>query len=344
MKALRIATFNLLNFVKPPLACYEYDNIYSNDEWNDKYQWTAKQIKDVDADIIGFQEVFSPDALEGLCKQQGYNYFSCIGEPKKELGYICYSPPVALASKFPIVNAQAVEINETLKKELKLSDDFDLSRDILKAEIEITGFSPVVIYVVHLKSKRPIFDTHSVMRKTPQERLTTVYDDISAQIQGSLGATIQRASEVAMLHSDFMKSQLEKDKPSIVLGDFNDVLSSQALRPLISNDVIQRVNNQMREHLDYSTQHTFERFKLYDAFDLVKTENKPLKKPHSHYYGASGSAIDHILLSHHFNAKNSNAIASVKSFNCLDKHLVSNDFERDKQCSDHALIFVDFAI
>lgn len=344
MKQVRIATFNLLNFIEPPLACYEYDNIYSNEEWDYKCRWIANQLSEANADIIGFQEVFSPDALEVLCKKQGYPYFSYVGEPQVELGYICSSPPVAITSKYPITHCESLAVSETLKQQLMLSTRFDLSRDILKAQINVTDFSPLTVYVVHLKSKRPIFDTHAAMHKTPEQRLKVVYEDITAQVQGSLGATIQRASEVALLHNDFMSNQLLNDHPCIILGDFNDELSSKAISPLVNNDVVKRINNQMVEHLDYSTQIAYERFKLYDAFNLIKPENKPLKKPYTHYYGSNGSSIDHILLSHHFNANHSNAIASVQSFGCQDKHLTNNDYERDKQSSDHALVFVDLEI
>ena len=55
----------------------------------------------MDCDIIGFQEVFSKNALKELVKELGFNYFETVDEAKlnKSDKNIYVSTIVAIASK-----------------------------------------------------------------------------------------------------------------------------------------------------------------------------------------------------------------------------------------------------
>lgn len=57
-----IASFNVKNLVGPDQEYYEYQS-YTPEEYAWKRNWTANQLVDLDADIIGFQEIFEEDAL-----------------------------------------------------------------------------------------------------------------------------------------------------------------------------------------------------------------------------------------------------------------------------------------
>ena len=45
MTDLRVATLNLLNFAAPPLACYEWDNIYTEAQWQQKTNWLKNLLQ-----------------------------------------------------------------------------------------------------------------------------------------------------------------------------------------------------------------------------------------------------------------------------------------------------------
>ena len=45
MTDLRVATLNLLNFAAPPLACYEWDNIYTEAQWLQKTSWLQSLLQ-----------------------------------------------------------------------------------------------------------------------------------------------------------------------------------------------------------------------------------------------------------------------------------------------------------
>lgn len=40
-----IATLNLFNFLAPPAAAYEFDRIYSNEQWQKKCNWLRHCVK-----------------------------------------------------------------------------------------------------------------------------------------------------------------------------------------------------------------------------------------------------------------------------------------------------------
>jgi mRNA deadenylase 3'-5' endonuclease subunit Ccr4 len=72
---LKIATFNLFNYLEPPNAYYEFERIYSAEQWQKKQRWLTEYLREYQPDIIGFQEVFSPESLKKLVTSQGYDYF-----------------------------------------------------------------------------------------------------------------------------------------------------------------------------------------------------------------------------------------------------------------------------
>ena len=39
---LKIATFNLLNYLEPPNAFYDFDRIYSAEQWQKKQRWITE--------------------------------------------------------------------------------------------------------------------------------------------------------------------------------------------------------------------------------------------------------------------------------------------------------------
>lgn len=109
---LKIASFNLFNFIAPPDAFYEFDNIYTQEQWQKKLNWIAKYLKEHQPDVIGFQEVFSPVELEHLTKSCGLDYFTVLDSPQVMDDFIYSKPVVALASRYPIKEAVSVNADK----------------------------------------------------------------------------------------------------------------------------------------------------------------------------------------------------------------------------------------
>ena len=79
----------------PPDAFYDFDRISSAEQWQKKERWMASYLQTHAPDIIGFQEVFSTDALAALVKEQGYDYFAVVDQPTVIDDFI-YRDPVGV--------------------------------------------------------------------------------------------------------------------------------------------------------------------------------------------------------------------------------------------------------
>ena len=59
-----VATFNLFNLQLPGRPMNPGQTPWRDDEFNDKVDWTAEQLHDIDADVVGLQELWSREAME----------------------------------------------------------------------------------------------------------------------------------------------------------------------------------------------------------------------------------------------------------------------------------------
>jgi hypothetical protein len=50
-------------------------------EWEAKKSWIVAMLSEMNADVIGFQEVVSHEELKALMAANGYPYFFCTGHP-----------------------------------------------------------------------------------------------------------------------------------------------------------------------------------------------------------------------------------------------------------------------
>lgn len=66
---LRVGQFNVLNFVREETYFYDREK-YTKEQVAKKVNWTAAQLQKMDADIVGFEEVFHSDVLRVRCFPQ----------------------------------------------------------------------------------------------------------------------------------------------------------------------------------------------------------------------------------------------------------------------------------
>ncbi|WP_197036206.1 hypothetical protein [Fischerella sp. PCC 9605] len=67
-KSFKVGTFNLFNLVLPDVIYYE-KNKYSTEVYQRKKIWISRQLEHMEADIIGFQELFHQQALGEILAQ-----------------------------------------------------------------------------------------------------------------------------------------------------------------------------------------------------------------------------------------------------------------------------------
>ncbi len=68
MTDFTIASFNVKNLIGPDKEYYEFQT-YTPEEYAWKEDWMADQLLTMDADIIGFQEIFEEDALTSVLEE-----------------------------------------------------------------------------------------------------------------------------------------------------------------------------------------------------------------------------------------------------------------------------------
>jgi len=323
---INIATFNLFNYLEPPYACYEFDRIYSEEQWHKKTMWIKNYISQYQPDVIGFQEVFSPTALQSLLLTKGYTHFAVVDKPHVQSDYIFSRPVVAIASKYPIKEIADVEAVLHEEECIGLKNDFVFSRRPLRATIEFPYIGDVDCYVVHFKSKRPTIEIEEVL-----ETDAAIINAFRQTTLGQWGSSLQRGSEAAYLFQAMIKRKYETTLPMILMGDFNDKLTSESLSHLqISN---------LRFNSNKHTESLIAQVALKDSWDIYKhTVENSTARPATHYYGNVGSVLDYILLSCEFDSAYSQSALEVSQYQTYDQHLINPIYAQDSESTDHAIV------
>jgi len=341
----------LFNYLEPPNAFYEFERIYSAVQWDKKQKWVINYLQEHQPDIIGFQEVFSTDSLRELVQKQGYDYFAVIDEPEVIDDFIYRSPVVAIASRYPIVEVTAVQVNLELAQTLGLSSNFSFSRKVIRATIDLPHISNTDCYVVHFKSKRSLIELDEKHNTLSPEQ--TIIENLKASVAGSWGSTIQRGSEATLLMIDMIEQREKTNQPMILMGDFNNNLTDGVLSHLLTNTLrfVSRVDREAY----------LAKYCLNDAWDLLQkslsndmseandkrdtdeinqTNQETITRTPTHYFGAGSSVLDYVLLSCEFDASYHDSLYQVSAYDTYDRHLINPIFDRDGESTDHGIVLV----
>lgn len=333
---LKIATFNLFNYLEPPFAYYDFERIYSAQQWAKKQRWIGDYLDEFQPDMIGFQEVFSPESLRELVLLHGYHYFAVVDEPEIVDDFICTSPVVAIASRYPIKEVQALKADGSVAVAMGLTDDFSFSRKVLRATVELPHIGDCDCYVVHFKSKRPLFDFEHSADLSAEKN---IIERLKAQVAGGWGATIQRGSEAALLLVNMIERREQSGLPMILMGDFNNTLCDGVLTHLITDS--------LRFAAKFDCDAFLAKYCLKDSWDLLQAtdnETKQITRKATYYYGTTSSVLDYILLSNEFDACCQSSLFELSEYQTYDRHLINPIFDRDGESTDHAIVLITLTL
>ena len=328
IESITFTTINMFNFVEPPNAYYDFANIYTQEEWQKKQAWFSSRIAALNSDVIGFQEVFSPEALEILVNSLGYPYFCTVDTPKSEDGYVFHSPVVAFASRYPIVNSQPVIAEPT--QLARFGVEFEFNRVPVHASIELPHLGITDCYVVHFKSQRP---KDPIEKDGIEEPESTPLTQLHDEQLGSWLSSAQRGLEANILHQYITTQRKKSSQPVVLMGDFNKPLFHDEFRGLLSHEL--RFD---KFSTDYLTT-----FQLKDSWDIYREltgTDLVEDRLNTHYYGAKGSVLDYILLSNEFDSSFSGNILEVRDYTVTNLHIVNPRFDIDQFSTDHALVSI----
>ncbi|TOH05149.1 endonuclease [Vibrio parahaemolyticus] len=303
---ITFVTANLFNFVAPPNAYYDFENIYSQEQWRDKLAWTQNQLEKLEPDIIGLQEVFSIEETRAYFLSLGFPYFTTVDTPKIEDEYIYSRPVVAIASRFPIEDVKRVEFDSNSLTPFGVNEAPDFSRKPIYAQVVHPVLGHIAIYVTHLKSQRPA-DT-----ETPE---------LSSRVMARWLSTQQRGWEAAMLR-DAMQAQYRAHPiPTVLMGDMNQPISKESVNNVLTKTFSDSVTE----------------LQLKDGWNL-QTGSSLEVRPATHYHFSTGNVLDYILLSQEFDTHSDVSVAEVIDYQVLEQHLINPSYEKDKNASDHAFV------
>jgi endonuclease/exonuclease/phosphatase family metal-dependent hydrolase len=312
---IRFATFNLYNLA--PAGAKLYDNLApaTAAQYEAKVAWTARQIDQLGADVIGFQEVFSQSCLrDALARTRHYRDATHVGfdpDPVAER----LTPSVALVSRLPLAGPGVCYplLPPGVAMPAGSRDPERFSRPVLHARLMLPGGSTADVLVVHLKSKRPDF------------RNGDSADDPLLYAMANVRSLVRRATEAAGLRVLLCNLALGGRRARVVLGDFNDVANA------VTTDIVLGAGNgpgPVREPAAGISD------RLYDCYQIQ------LRQDHLRHVGFSNiqdghfMTIDHILVSEEFNPSSRHAIGEVLDVCYLNDHLTQDLPE----ASDHGQV------
>ena len=338
---MKLATINLYQFAEQNTYWYDKEdsNCYHSREWKKKQRWVEQQLEEMDADVVGFQEVFSVDALEKLVKRKGYEHFITADNPKTDPldKSVFISPVVALASRHPLKNLRKLTIDEAVVQTLPIAYGFKFSREPICVTVETPDLGDVIAYVVHLKSKRPVMDRNiEYPESTPwSERFR---DTLLRRSRGDVKSMIQRGLEATLLYHDAI-GQLESNPQLVVMGDLNDQELSTPIDALTQRQKIYDIGGVEDNEWPDGAKHALHDHRLYDSF-IVTPGMRSKTRPYTHLHRGEPGVLDHILVSNALNPLNNNATGEVCDYQVLNQHIRHDDIDNKLQ-SDHGLVYID---
>jgi predicted extracellular nuclease len=308
---LRFATFNVCNLALPGVKFYDDVLPYTVEEYEAKTTWLAAQIDRLDADVIGFQEIFSLQALKDvLAKTRNYRQAIQVGNdsaaPPAKL-----TPGLALVSRLPLAGSTVSHAEFPRQLSVPLPDGGSVSnrfmRPVLHAQVAVSSELAIHVFVVHLKSKRPDFHEGELEVDSSQFGLAT------------LRSLIRRGAEALGLR--YLLTDVAKGDriPMVVLGDFNDVSDSVSSQLVMGNG---------RSPVQVFDERLFDSYRIQTRRDPLR--NLGYSSRHDNRY----ETIDHILVTEDFNPASRYAIGEVLEVLYLNDHLTL----LPPQASDHGQV------
>lgn len=307
---LRFATFNVCNLAPPGAKLYDNLLPLTEAEYEAKANWTAQQLDQLEADVVGFQEIFSQASLRDVLSRT-HNYRDAVHvgfDPDPHAGRL--TPNVALVSRLPLVAPPEVYANfpEGVPSDSGTPESDRFARAPLHAQILLPNEAVVDVIVVHLKSRRPDY------------RSGDTAEDPLHLAMASLRSLVWRGTEAVALRVLLSKTMRESRRPCIVLGDFNDTADAVTTTIVLGNGGLQPGDER--------------RGRMYDANQIQLRQDHLRHVGYTSVHEGHYSTIDHVLVSEEFNAASPRAIGEVLDVNYFNDHLR----QERPEASDHGQV------
>lgn len=349
------ATFNLLNLQLAGAPMYAGGRTYTPAEYAAKVAWSAAMIRKLDADVIAFQELWSPQCLRDIFERvpeagaydlafireggwDGIAVAAAVRRPWRIVRTTRHKmfPPEMLLKKRHKSMAEIQDDPSAADLEpdaelLPSHEDDEISvriTEFSRSPLQVTirhGEAPEVpetdIFCTHLKSKLP---TRLDMEEWRQPKIRAHATALGAAI-----STIRRTAEAAALRVILNQAMTGRNGPTLVLGDLNDGQLSNTLGILTDQP-------SYRVYAD-STAARRNDDGLYSAATLQQLRS--LRDVYySHDFKGVLEVIDHALVSEQFYDHSENRLWSFREMTIWNDHIG----DAGEAASDHGLVRVSF--
>jgi len=332
LKKLSFASSNLYNINEPGIAIYSDTDGWTKEEYDKKVAWTSAQVKSLDADVWGFQELWHRKSLEKVFKKAKlYSKYKLLVPPgHKGQRIVCAG---AVRQELLVGEPEWIE-KFPEKFRLESSGDDAQTPDI---KVALTEFSrPVLhfqvkprseaidVFVCHFKSKGPTKLFREAWYKDDNE-----FYKNHAEGLGSALSTIRRTAEAAALRMILTTAMKGNEQSVVVLGDLNDGEASNTLNIL---------TGQPRYLLGLSAGGSD--VDLYSAGTLQEYRSQR-DVYYTHVFNNSRESLDHILVSQEFYDNSRKRIWAFDGMQVVNDHL-NEENHKETGTTDHGIIKATF--
>ncbi|GFE63044.1 endonuclease/exonuclease/phosphatase family protein [Litoreibacter roseus] len=259
MTRFTIASFNVKNLIGPEQEYYRFEQ-YTEEEHAWKEDWLADQVLSLNADIVGFQEIFERSALQAVIAEADRrgraSNEDVVPDPNKryarkaifrKLAYRDYGdaalafapntndgepgqrrPGLALLSRFGFVGTpeiiQEIDPAQEIDFDLMGGGDggtFRLNRLSRPLLKARIPIGDTVITVFNCHLKSKLGEYPRPADGAPAPEVDLLNYDPVGRALGSLRAAVRRMAEAHVLRA-LVVEEINAGFPTIVMGDFND--------------------------------------------------------------------------------------------------------------------------
>jgi endonuclease/exonuclease/phosphatase family metal-dependent hydrolase len=343
---LRLASLNLQNLQLPHEAMHPRMKPYSSSEYDKKVAWLGSMVQRLDADVLALQELWAPRALLHVFERCGLRdaYTLVMNGPATAKGtelavalavrkgctvgahqWVQQFPPECVLRKRqppPPPPGQPPATDYTMHFAVA-----HFARPLLRCEVRPPQGDPLLVYVVHLKSRL-------ALDLDPEE-----WNDAAiarhARTLGVVLSTARRTAEAGALRVLMEQATLPAARPLVVLGDVNDSLGSAVHAILTGNPPWQpdtKVPASARPEAA-----------LYPVSAFVDPRGPAGLRP-TYVCDGRYDALDHIFVSAHFHPHARARQWGFRDLRVINDHLDERGGEdAARVLSDHGALAATFA-
>jgi predicted extracellular nuclease len=314
---LAVATMNVLNLAPPGVVFYPNQEPYDQAQYDRKVDWLGAQLRRLNADVIGLQEIWHEQCLRDVVAASGLRYATVVA-PGAEQG-ATGTPRLGLITRLAVQSLDSIRAfapaEQVAVPEVGVHAAFE--RPILQARLRIEDDAlPLHLLVTHMKSKRPKF-LQDEAGNPLEDR-----DDPRVLARAQLRSLVMRGAEAAALRGIIVPLLQRTREPLVLMGDLNDTAHAVTTQMMASNQSV-AFDRQARDTA------------LWHALDVQTAPSVKGSVGYSHIHQGVPDTLDQIWVSEEFVATSKFGRGDVLRVEYFNDHLLE---PRDGTRSDHGFV------